>query len=154
SSRQMGSRWYVERDALIAHKKEKDAMLRAVQAESVGLRRPVSNAETIAAGQRAQQRPLEPLLAYKKEERPLFPELSDEVGLRAYKEEPPEAYEREASESPEPEASKIAIRVLEEKKTQPTRSGELFPNTARKSVATSGKSIFNSIFPRLAFSIV
>lgn len=37
-SRQIGNRWYVDRDALTAHKAEKDALLAAVQAESVGLR--------------------------------------------------------------------------------------------------------------------
>ncbi|MBI4094049.1 helix-turn-helix domain-containing protein [Candidatus Kaiserbacteria bacterium] len=37
-SRQIGRRWYIQRDALLAHKKQKDALLAAVQAESVGLR--------------------------------------------------------------------------------------------------------------------
>lgn len=37
-SRQIGTRWYVDRDALISHKKEKDALLAMVQAESLGLR--------------------------------------------------------------------------------------------------------------------
>ena len=36
-SRQIGSRWYVEREGLVAHKKEKDALLAAVQKEAVGL---------------------------------------------------------------------------------------------------------------------
>jgi hypothetical protein len=39
NSRQIGARWYVDRDALIAHKKHNDALLAAVQAESVGLGR-------------------------------------------------------------------------------------------------------------------
>ena len=38
-SRQIGSRWYVDREALLAHKEEKDSLLAAVQAESVGLQR-------------------------------------------------------------------------------------------------------------------
>lgn len=37
-SRQIGARWYVERTALLEHKREKDALLAAVQAEAVGLR--------------------------------------------------------------------------------------------------------------------
>lgn len=36
-SRQIGNRWYVDRDALVQHKAEKDALLAAVQSESVGL---------------------------------------------------------------------------------------------------------------------
>lgn len=39
-SRQVGNRWYVEREGLLAHKAEKDRLLAAVQAESAGLVRP------------------------------------------------------------------------------------------------------------------
>lgn len=38
-SRQVGNRWYVERDAILAHKTEKDRLLGAVQSESVGIAR-------------------------------------------------------------------------------------------------------------------
>jgi len=36
-SRQVGNRWYVEKESLLAHKTEKDSLLAAVQAESVGI---------------------------------------------------------------------------------------------------------------------
>ena len=36
-SRQVGNRWYVDRDGILAHKQEKDSLLAAVQAESVGI---------------------------------------------------------------------------------------------------------------------
>ena len=36
-SRQVGNRWYVDKDALLAHKEEKDALLGAVQSEAVGI---------------------------------------------------------------------------------------------------------------------
>jgi len=39
-SRQVGSRWYVERVGILAHKKEKDALLAAVQTEAVGIFHP------------------------------------------------------------------------------------------------------------------
>ena len=38
-SRQIGNRWYVDRQSLMAHKDSKDALLAAVQAESVGIKR-------------------------------------------------------------------------------------------------------------------
>src|SRR3989338_10462388 len=38
-SRQVGTRWYIDRQALLEHKKEKDALLAAVQANAVGIRR-------------------------------------------------------------------------------------------------------------------
>lgn len=37
-SRQIGTRWYVDREALMRHKKQKDALLAAVQVEAVGIR--------------------------------------------------------------------------------------------------------------------
>lgn len=41
-SRQIGSRWYVDRAAIIEHKRHNDSLLGAVQAESVGILRPES----------------------------------------------------------------------------------------------------------------
>jgi hypothetical protein len=38
-SKQIGNRWYVEKEALLSHKSEKDALLAAVQAQSVGLKK-------------------------------------------------------------------------------------------------------------------
>jgi hypothetical protein len=40
-SRQVGNRWYVEQEGLLKHKKSKDALLGAVQVESVGLKAPI-----------------------------------------------------------------------------------------------------------------
>ena len=37
--RQVGNRWFVDRNAILQHKKNKDSLLAAVQAESVGIRR-------------------------------------------------------------------------------------------------------------------
>jgi len=42
-SKQIGNRWYVEKTSIADHKKEKDALLAAVQAESVGLKRPLNS---------------------------------------------------------------------------------------------------------------
>lgn len=39
-SRQVGTRWYVDREGIVEHKKHNDALLAAVQAESVGLSKP------------------------------------------------------------------------------------------------------------------
>ncbi|MDP3645534.1 MAG: hypothetical protein Q8R25_00395 [bacterium] len=38
-SKQVGNRWFVERESILSHKKAKDALLGAVQSESVGLSR-------------------------------------------------------------------------------------------------------------------
>lgn len=41
-SRQVGNRWFVNRAAIEGHRREKDALLGAVQVESVGIRKPES----------------------------------------------------------------------------------------------------------------
>lgn len=41
-SRQIGNRWYVDREGIRAHKEEKDRLLAAVQVESVGIQKPRS----------------------------------------------------------------------------------------------------------------
>ncbi len=38
-SRQVGNRWYIDREGILAHKQEKDSLLGAVQAQSVGISR-------------------------------------------------------------------------------------------------------------------
>lgn len=45
-SKQVGNRWYVEREGILSHKKEKDALLAAVQAGSVGISHPAHKVET------------------------------------------------------------------------------------------------------------
>lgn len=44
-ARQVGNRWFVERSGIVAHKEQKDALLAAVQAQSVGL---IRNDQTVS----------------------------------------------------------------------------------------------------------
>jgi hypothetical protein len=70
-SRQVGNRWYVERDSVIAHKKSKDDLLAAVQADAVGISvRREPNCEAQEA----------PLLSYHQESRALIPEIRTSEG--------------------------------------------------------------------------
>ncbi len=71
-SRQIGNRWYVERDGLLAHKAQKDALLANVQAESVGLVRPVQPAP---APQKAEERPVS-FYTYSRDEKHLMPVMN------------------------------------------------------------------------------
>lgn len=70
-SRQIGKRWYIEREGLLAHKKEKDALLAGVQAEAAGLVRP----EPVVFAPKPEE-DRRPQLTYVREEARLFPELS------------------------------------------------------------------------------
>lgn len=71
-SRQIGNRWYVEREGLLAHKLQKDSMLAAVQSEAVGLTfsKPAQSV--------AQYVPTdEPLLTYTSDTHDLMPMLGE-----------------------------------------------------------------------------
>jgi hypothetical protein len=82
-SRQVGKRWYVDRESLLKHKEEKDALLAAVQVESVGLARP----EDLQPVPETAPAPVEEAVAaeevthfsyVKEEEVPLIPEFESE----------------------------------------------------------------------------
>lgn len=83
-SRQIGGRWYVEKDALLSHKSEKDALLAAVQAQSVGLKKYDTVAESAAyipqlsiSAPVAIYKAPEPLLSYSSDDRDLLPIVKD-----------------------------------------------------------------------------
>lgn len=98
ASRQVGTRWYVDREGLVAHKKHNDALLAAVQAQSVGLarERPVHEESSDR---------VEPHFKYISESDPVLPAL-----------------EKRSSESPDPETvteehsgdevNEIPIRII------------------------------------------
>jgi hypothetical protein len=69
NSRQVGNRWYVEKDSLLTHKHEKDSLLAAVQTVAVGIPEPVRReaAPTVS----------EPLLKYFDDTKDLIPEIVD-----------------------------------------------------------------------------
>ena len=144
-SKQVGSRWYIEQDALLIHKKEKDAMLRAVQAESVGLKRSDPQAVKMRSPENFKNiLPLE-LLVYKKENRPLFPEIIEEEQLKAT---PVALSELPAIASP---MSRIPIRMAE-RKVVPLQdytymdAVEVDKKNRNEKTLIPGKSIFNRLF--------
>ncbi len=81
-SRQIGNRWYVDREALIAHKAEKDALLAAVQSEAVGLKAAVAQAKPVQA---PIERPhMAPQMTYKQESADLLPYIPAKGADTAY----------------------------------------------------------------------
>lgn len=71
-SRMVGNRWYIERDALLTHKENKDALLAAVQAQSVGITREVAPAEASGAPG-GHDMNVEHIMTYHHDTRPLMP---------------------------------------------------------------------------------
>jgi hypothetical protein len=79
-SRQIGNRWYVDYTALIKHKEEKDALLAAVQAESVGIqRKQESSSASFSDIPVAYNKDISLKYSYSVDHRDLIPVLSDSM---------------------------------------------------------------------------
>jgi len=76
ASRQVSNRWYVDRADIIAHKKRKDALLGAVQAESVGLVRPAAS-KTLQESTEAVDPNVDTYMTYTHDDADLMPVLQD-----------------------------------------------------------------------------
>lgn len=115
-SRQIGSRWYVDRAAIIEHKRHNDSLLGAVQAESVGIQRPVAQESLeIDAGANANAEPhfsyiqedLSPIPAFEANQ----PEVAEEQVLIAEAADKAAPYESHDAEK-EISEYQIPIRVM------------------------------------------
>lgn len=80
-SKQIGNRWYVERDAIVGHKKEKDALLAAVQTDSVGLKReqskPAAHAKSLENHSYSGRPAITTMMNYTSDVGDLMPVLKD-----------------------------------------------------------------------------
>lgn len=82
-SRQIGNRWYVDREALVQHKAEKDALLAAVQSESVGLASAIQLPEKPVI-RRPEHMLVLPPLTYTPESSNLLPLIPEKSTIEAY----------------------------------------------------------------------
>jgi hypothetical protein len=80
ASRQIGNRWFIDKELLLVHKKEKDALLAEVQVESVGLHAPTADTTNIEElPSFPPSHPREPFYIYSEQKGHLLPPLlSDE----------------------------------------------------------------------------
>lgn len=124
-SRQIGNRWYVDREALVAHKAEKDALLAAVQSEAVGLK-PVIE-QTPVSTPRVEHILVLPQMNYVQESAdllPVIPEKSkeDSYPLRNFQAVPLQT--RPATAIPEETRSARAVPtpVIASKSSKSTRA--------------------------------
>jgi hypothetical protein len=140
-SRQIGNRWYVDRESLIAHKQEKDRMLGTVQAESVGLSRPTApHASYTAQGgpSQAEERHM-PLMTYVRDERDLIPQPRRPDGHRR---------EGEALVSP------VQIRKINSSDIRPMRGKKSDRQRGRTGIRASGKSMFKGVKVAAVLTVV
>ena len=98
-SEQVGNRWFVNMNALKAHKAEKDRLLAAVQAESVGIRPRVQENRDDSSRKGSEEYELH--FTYKHDnvsEAPLFPPVAHREAEQAIEEEQQELEESEFTE--------------------------------------------------------
>ncbi len=139
-SRQVGNRWYIDREAILAHKHEKDSLLGAVQAQSVGISRGDSAPLDDSAPVGHYSAP-EPLFTYTSDDRDLVPVLT------SVKDQEPgsgEAFrEFERTEVP----TVVPIRVIEKQKilhhSAPVKH-------VKSNVGVPRKTIYQGAFRNLA----
>lgn len=137
-SRQVGNRWYVERNGLLAHKTQKDSLLASVQAESVGLVRPVANVTTASSQNNAREHG--PYLTYIREDDTLMPVLTK-----------PERYVAEEHiETTEPQP--VPIRIVPSIRTKHVQAPA--PERSRITVRTSGKTMNRAVKAVAALTVV
>lgn len=141
-SRQIGNRWYVDRQMLLAHKVQKDSLLAAVQAESLGISRPVAALEPINTTTSDE----EPLLTYLNEDgRDLMPTVAPQSASLEV--------DREALHDPAP--APVPIRRIS---TVPTMSAAspaaLHKNRSPKRSARAGKAMIRATEMGVALTFV
>lgn len=142
-ARQVGNRWYVERDGLLAHKKEKDALLAAVQSESVGLRRP----ETLKSSLEAKENDYaaeDGYFTYTNDGGDLMPIFG---GTSGDTERTEDVEEKVTESAPVP----VPIRIVERKQIL-HHTGHAKPVKSKRRI--HGKTIFYGSGGVMAFTIV
>lgn len=104
-SRQVGNRWYVDRESLLTHKKEKDDLLAAVQVQSVGLAKPESVMPEPEKPSEATPPEEVTHFEYVQEESPLIPDIPPSI---------PEVEIEDPEPMPEFPRRKVAAPTFEE----------------------------------------
>lgn len=123
-SRQVGNRWYVERDGLLTHKSAKDSMLAAVQSDAVGLVR-----HTPVPVEQKSADPEPSYFTYLPDTNDLMPALAKETS-------------RAVDEAPVAAPNRIKTNPVTIRRTAPTPRPKMHSvHIADTAVRTSGKSI-------------
>ena len=139
-SRQVGNRWYVEREGILAHKEEKDDLLGAVQSQAVGIKAP----DPIPESYVKKNETWEPL-NYRNDSGALIPELSPREHDVA--DEPIDSSEQ-VKQTP------IPIRVLVNRQASRIVTKSEIKKRRSNSTRISGKSIFYGLLIIIIFAFI
>ena len=139
-SRQVGNRWYVDREGILAHKEEKDDLLGAVQSQAVGIKAP----DPIPESYVKKNETWEPL-NYRNDSGALIPELTPREHDVA--DEPIDSLEQ-IRQNP------IPIRVLENRQVSRIVTKSEIKTRRSNSAKISGKSIFYGLLIIIIFAFI
>lgn len=134
-SRQVGNRWYIDREGILAHKREKDGLLGAVQAQSVGIVR--NEAISSAHAPEGTQNDPGAFFTYTRDDGELLPVLKKPPQV----EESHVAYETEAESD---QTHVVPIRTIR------ARSAPMHATVTSRKVQTPGKTAHFGTFRNLA----
>ncbi len=143
-SRQVGNRWYIEREGILAHKQEKDSLLGAVQAQSVGIAR---NDVSVAEGtSQIHYNGAEPFFTYTRENGDLLPVLEKSKPVLAQKGGPTVEFEGKESD----QEYSVPIRKLRTPTSYAYPSHRNHEAHTPSMVRAPGKTIHHGTFRALA----
>lgn len=112
-SRQVGNRWYVDREELLAHKKEKDSLLAAVQSDSVGLAIPEPEAsKEPETGTHFSYLPADEMNPVPTIDKPIEPMAAEHSEAEQIPQPSMDTFEPELHIAPVEEENAIPIRVV------------------------------------------
>ncbi len=143
-SRQVGNRWYIDREGILAHKQEKDSLLGAVQAQSVGIARS-TNISAIDTPKSDYSGP-GPFLTYTRDDNDLLPNLEKLKPLSADR-------ENQVYDIPERTSVEVhpgPIRTMRPAVTNPSATYKKHEMHPSGRVRVPGRAIFQSTFRNLA----
>ena len=139
-SRQVGNRWYVDREAIVAHKQEKDGLLGAVQAQSVGIAR--SSDAGIGEAPQTRYNGPGPFLTYTRVDRDLFPTI--------VKSRPVSEREETVGNGSHTQAYTVPIRKIRSPIPHGERARGRYESKVQNRVRTHGKTMNYGTFRTLA----
>lgn len=142
-SRQVGNRWYVDREGILAHKEEKDDLLGAVQADSVGIK-PLPPAETSYERKIDSWEPLN----YETDSGALMPRLSIRENFAEAQEEVEEEVVVPVKNTPVP------IRVVENRQIDRFMTKDISKKLGPKRGIISRITIFYFVITATVFGLV
>lgn len=154
-SRQVGNRWYVEKQSVLTHKKEKDALLAAVQSDSVGLRKaPDPQAKALENPVKAGRYEAGPYLNYFKENGDLMPQtgrepMPENAEIKAQNEDI-----QGIETAQEDSAQTIAIRRVRQLSSRPVRGRSERTLQAQPAFSEANKSSFPLLLGAAATIII